>query len=252
MKIKIYPPPFAASEFCTRLLDSQEFFPRMGKTLHNGRNTVKFFEKSGQRIVVKRFGHLTLFNRWIYGFLRKSKAERAYRHAVRLRDLDIDTPEQIAFVEIRQRGLLQDSYFVSAYSDYLPLRPVTELYAERNESRDILDALSEFLVQIHAAGVLHKDLHIGNILYNSNSQDGYVFQVIDTNRMQFRRSLSMRQRLKNLRRLSCPAPAYLYILDQYARLVRSEPDTMQLKGTLLRLFYEMRQRMKRQIKRLFA
>lgn len=202
-------------------------------------------------MVVKRYGHLTFFNRVVYGFLRKSKAERAYRHAERLRRLGIDTPEEIAFAEIRWRGLLRESYFVSAYSDYRPLRPVTELYSQTQQAREILDALSEFLSRMHGAGVLHKDLNIGNILYKDDGWGGYIFQVIDTNRMEFRRTLSVRQRLKNLRRLSCPAPAYLYILDRYAGLIRADTDTLQLKGVVLRLFFEMRQRMKRRVKRMF-
>lgn len=228
------------------------FFSRNGETVHEGRNTIKLFETGGQRMVVKRYGRLSFFNRLVYGVFRKSKAERAYRHAIRLRKLGIDTPEEIAFVEIRQRGLLRDSYFVSAYSDYLPLRPVTELFMQTPKMRPILDALTEFLFRMHRAGVLHKDLNIGNILYKNDDRDGYVFQVIDTNRMKFRRRLSMRQRLDNLRRLSCPAPAYLYILDRYARLVRSDANVVQLRGAVSRLFFEMRQQMKQRIKRMLA
>lgn len=61
--------------------------------------------------------------------------------------------------------------------------------------------------------VLHKDLNIGNILYKDDGRGGYVFQLMDTNRMRFHRVLSMRQRLDNLRRLSCPVPAYLIFLS---------------------------------------
>lgn len=250
MRIEISPPHRKKSESFVRSLARPGFFSRNGETLHEGRNTIKRFETDGVRMVVKRYGHLSFFNRLIYGFLRKSKAERAYRHAARLRRLGIDTPEEIAFVEIRRRGLLRESYFVSAYSDYLPLQPITELYSQTQEARAILDALSEFLFRLHWAGVLHKDLNIGNILYKEDVRGGYVFQVIDTNRMEFRRTLSVRQRLKNLRRLSIPAPAYLYILDRYAGLIRSDANTVQLKGVVFRLFFEMRQRMKRRVKQM--
>ena len=112
----------------------------------------------------------------------------------------------------------------------------------------MLGALAAFLYRLHEAGVLHRDLNIGNILYKGDGQGGYVFQLIDTNRMTFCRRLSMRDRLDNLRRLSCPAPAYLYILDRYARLAHSNADSIQLKGAVMRLIFEMRQRLKRGVK----
>lgn len=219
--------------------------------IHDGRNTVRLFEIDGQRLAVKRYGHISLLNRLLYGFLRKSKAERAYRHAIRLRQLGVGTPEEVAFLEVRRHCLLDACYFVARYSDYKPLQPVTELDIQRPEVAAVLDALADFLFRMHNAGVLHKDLNIGNILYRGDRCSGYAFQVIDTNRMRFYRSLSMRRRLDNLRRLSCPAPVYLYILDRYARLANANTDSIQLTGAVMRLFFEMRQRAKRWVKSLW-
>lgn len=111
-----------------------------------------------------------------------------------------------------------------------------------------LDALAQYLFGIHNAGVLHKDLNIGNILYRRNRAGGYDFQLIDTNRMRFCRTLPLNVRLDNLRRLSCPAPAYLYLLDRYARLAHADRDSIQLRGAVMRLFFEMRQRLKYGVK----
>lgn len=121
MKFEINP-CYSTLESFVRSLAVPLFFARNGEVLHEGRNTLKLFEADGQRVVVKRYGRLSFFNRLVYGMLRKSKAERAYRHVVRLHKLGIDTPEELGFVEIRRRGLLRDSYFVSAYSDYLSYR----------------------------------------------------------------------------------------------------------------------------------
>lgn len=224
------------------------FFSENGITLHDGRNTIKSFSTSNGPIAVKRYGHLSLFNRLIYGKLRPSKAERAYRHAIRLRRLGIDSPEEVAVVEIRRYGLLEDSYFVAVQSDYKPLRSVTELDTQCPEVAAILDALSEFFFEMHEIGVLHKDLNIGNILYKETANGKYVFQVIDTNRMQFYHRLSRRKRLDNLRRLSCPTPAYLYILDRYARQINANADSVQLEGAIMRFVFEMLQRLKRGLK----
>lgn len=126
-----------------------------GKTLYEGRNIVKLYTQNGQRITVKSYGHLTLFNRLIYGSLRKSKAERAFRHAIRLQCLGIDTPEAIASLEIRHFGMLRDSYFVSAYTDYLPVSDITASFPQNPDSQNMLDQLAGFLVELHRTGVYH-------------------------------------------------------------------------------------------------
>lgn len=223
------------------------FFARNGVTLHDGRNIVKLFETDGVRLVVKSYARLSPFNRLAYGVLRKSKAVRAYLHADRLRRLGIDTPEEVAAVEIRRRGVMRQCYFVSLYTDYESIRPATELFMQREEAKRVLDGVAEFLVRMHGAGVEHKDLNAGNILYRKEN-GRYRFQVIDTNRMSFRRCLSMRRRLRNMRRLSCSAPAYLYILHRYAELLRTNANGVQLKGAVCRLAFEWRQRTKGKIK----
>ena len=101
-------------------------FARSGETLHDGRNTIKRFDCDGASLAVKRYGHISPLNRVVYGLLRCSKAERAYLHAARLRNLGIDTPEEVAFVEERHYGILRASYFISLYSDYRPVMEVIE------------------------------------------------------------------------------------------------------------------------------
>lgn len=247
MRIRISP-NCSTSESFVRSLVRPFFFDRGGKILREGRNTIKLFEACGQLYVVKRYGHLSYINRLVYGFLRKSKAERAYCHAQRLRRLGIDTPGEIAFLEIRRHGLLQRSYFVSEFSDYKSLCPIMEMDPQCDKAAPILEGLAGFLLRMHEAGVLHKDLNIGNILYREDGCGEYRFQVIDTNRMQFCRRLSLRKRLDNLRRLSCPAPAYLRILECYARLSHINTDSVQLQGAVMRLVFEMRQRSKHDLK----
>ena len=84
-------------------------------------------------------------NKVVYGTLRRSKAERAYLHAARLRDL-VDTPEEVAFVEERHYGILRASYFISLYSDY---RPVMEVIEETAPDADVqmglFDQLANFI-----------------------------------------------------------------------------------------------------------
>lgn len=224
------------------------WFARNGTELHRGRNILKTFEVDGHLLVVKKYGCLAAFNRLIYGIFRKSKAERAFLHAERLGNLGIDTPEGIAVIDIRRKGVLAESYFVSAYTDYQPLSSVTQDFSQDAEPMAILDALAYFLFRLHWTGVLHEDLNVGNILYKRSGRGGYSFQLVDTNRMSFHRTLTTRQRIRNLRRLSFNAAAYVHILDRYAALIGANSDAFQLKGVFVRLIFEMRRRMKRRLK----
>ena len=226
-------------------------FARSGETLHDGRNTIKHFDCDGLSLAVKRYGHISPLNKVVYGTLRRSKAERAYLHAARLRDLGVDTPEEVAFVEERHYGILRASYFISLYSDY---RPVMEVIEETAPDADVqmclFDQLANFIYHIHWAGILHRDLNIGNILCAESLPGKFSFQLIDTNRMEFRQHLSMQMRMHNLRRLSCPLTIYLAVLESYALIIRAERDSLQLKGVWYRLLFENRKRFKSRVRRL--
>lgn len=226
-------------------------FARNGVLLHDGRNTIKRFNCNGTSLAVKRYGRISPLNKIVYGTLRRSKAERAYLHAARLRNLGIDTPEEVAFIEERRCGILQASYFISLYADY---RPVMKLIEEKASDADVqmglFDHLASFIYHIHWAGILHRDLNIGNILCAERETGKFSFQLIDTNRMEFRKNLSMQMRMHNLRRLSCPLTIYLSILESYALIVRVERDSLQLKGVWYRLLFENRKRFKSRLKTL--
>lgn len=202
-------------------------FARSGTVLHDGRNTIKRFDSDGTSLAVKRYGLISMLNKVVYGTVRRSKAERAYLHAVRLRNLGVDTPEEVAFVEERRYGILQVSYFISLYSDYRPVMELIEGKAlDANIQKGLFDQLATFIHHIHWAGILHRDLNIGNILCAEKQPGVFSFQLIDTNRMEFRQNLSMLMRMRNLRRLSCPLTVYLSILESYALIVRSERDSL--------------------------
>ena len=226
-------------------------FARSGEILHDARNTIKRFDCDGLSLAIKRYGHISPLNKIVYCTLRRSKAERAYLHAARLRNLGIDTPEEVAFVEERHYGILWTSYFISLYSDY---RPVMEVIEEKASDADgpepLLNRLAGFIFHIHWAGILHRDLNIGNILCAERQPGKFSFQLIDTNRMEFRQILSMQERMHNLRRLSCPLTIYLSILEKYALILRTERDSLQLKGVLYRLLFEKRERFKSRLKTL--
>ena len=73
----------ALNEFVQSLPDQFDTLPD-AEVLHQGRNVVKMVEREGVRMVVKSYRHLSLVNRLLYGWVRRSKAVRAYRYAERL------------------------------------------------------------------------------------------------------------------------------------------------------------------------
>jgi tRNA A-37 threonylcarbamoyl transferase component Bud32 len=226
-----------------------ELFDREGEVLHAGRNTIKAFEAEGERLVVKRFKRPNLLRAVIYTFFRRSKARRSYEHAVRLRALGVDSPEPVAWSEYRRNGLITETYFVSRRSDYAPLTAATERFPT-SDSLPVLEAFARFTVRLHEKGICHEDFNQTNILWRHDEATGrYDFQLIDINRMKFlRRPLRPDECMINLRRLSCPAVAFLYILDRYAETRQWDMDDTLLRGTFFRLLFGRRQQFKKRFR----
>ena len=113
----------------------------------------------------------------------------------------------------------------------------------------MLEAFARFAVQLHEKGIEHRDFNHGNILWDRTPAGAYRFQLIDINRMHFDdRPLSSRACMINLRRLSCPAVAFLYILDRYAETRQWDMDDTLLRGTFFRLLFGRRQQFKKRFK----
>lgn len=217
------------------------------KVLRSGRNEVRLFTVDGQRVVVKSFCRISALNRVVYGTFRQSKAMRAYFNALKLTQLGFGTPEPIAAIDVRRHGLLRQSFYVYAYSDYGDMKELLEHYPDKR-LEPLLDSLAAFIHRMYETGVLHHDFNVMNLLYRRCEGGEYDFQLIDINRMDFRRRLSARQRLSNLRRFNCKPAAYLYLLERYAEMTKMDCEMTQLRGMGFRLldtlWHEMKQRIK--------
>ena len=222
--------------------------PDFGTILHSGRNVIKVVEIDGIKLVVKNYCHISLFNRIIYGSIRKSKSHRAFYHAIRLSRLGIDSPEAIAAIDVRRNCRLVDSYFISLYSDYKSMTIINDYLHDTLALEPLMSAVAGFIIKLHSAGVLHRDLNISNILYSKAEDEEYKFQIVDTNRMSFKQKLTVRERVENLRRLSCVPATYCYILEQYTKQIRLQDHNFELKGILARLIFDERQRIKQRVK----
>lgn len=299
MSFVINPKYTFLTDFVRQLEIPGNFFKMDSCTiLHDGRNKIALYDIEGVKIVVKSFGHISLPNKIIYGRFRKSKAQRAYEFAVKLKQAGISTPEEVAYIEVRRGGLLSESFYISLYTDYKSMLPLfykrTLTPEEFSHITPLLDSLSQFLHKVHQAGVLHNDLNYTNILYkelpgagktdvslnsapgtsgaasgngsdvisyvaSDNSSDivvgngkkgrqDYDFTLIDINRMEFRKELSLKERIHNLRRLNVSIPAHIYIMERYASLLGIDPRMVQLHLIDLRYKFEYKRRRRDKIK----
>lgn len=242
MKIIIHPKYQSARSFISEI---PKRFETEGEMIHDGRNTVKRFKTNENEWVVKRYKNPNIFQRIAYSFFKKSKAERAYMYADRLRKADIDTPEGIAYIEDKKLGLLHFSYFISpaCYDPCIfPALVDTKDYDHR-----LADALTAFFVKLHAKGVLHGDLNLNNILYHQDKKGEFHFSVIDTNRSLFKASLSRLECLDNLKRVTHRRDLLEYIVERYASLRRW--DLYESVETVMEALdkFEKRRQMKRKL-----
>ncbi len=60
--------------------------------------------------VVKYFKIPYFINKIVYTFFKKSKAQKSYEYALKIKDF---TPKPIGYIEFYKFGLLDESYFVS-------------------------------------------------------------------------------------------------------------------------------------------
>ncbi len=193
-----------------------------GEVIYQGRNMLKVFTKGDLLLNVKRYRVPNVVNRYVYMGLRKPKGERAYRYALRLGELGINTPTPIAFMRESRACSLGYSYFVSMQ---MPHSRRFYEFADHDtitsEQEIILDKFGKFTAHLHKNGVYHKDYSPGNILFEN--RDGEVdFCIIDINRMRFGK-ITFKQGCANFARIWGPPLAFEIIANSYAREMGYDP-----------------------------
>ena len=216
-KIVINPQYESFSAFIKSIPD---IYDKEGEMLYDERNKVKRFLKNNILFVVKRYKNPLFFQQFDYTFIRPSKAKRAYLFALRLKEFQINTPEAVAYIETKKKGLFYTGYFISLNCDDSDAR----ILRKDSFDKKIADDLASFLVDIHKKGFLHGDLNLSNILYHQDTNGCYNFTVIDINRSKFKTNPSREECLNNMKRLTHQKDLLRYIIQQYAQIRRWNPD----------------------------
>lgn len=220
MPVKHINPNFRILDKFINSLDVKGFYESTpAKTLYRKRNALRKFHQENLDFVVKSFEHTVLLNKYVYGLgIRQTKAERGYTNAMRLLSMELDTPQPIATVEVRKGGRLQRSYFAYMYSSLLPLLDVENGFhdlSKEDQDRWVED-ITDYLITLHGKGVLHRDLHLNNILYKDRADGCRHFQLIDINRMDFKKKITPKERMENLALLTHDEDLSERILRAYA------------------------------------
>jgi tRNA A-37 threonylcarbamoyl transferase component Bud32 len=187
-----------------------------GDVIHAGRNQIIGFTVEGVEIAVKRYKPVNFFQQIAYSYFCKTKAEKSFIYAKYFNEHGINSPEEVAYIEANQGLMFRYGYFISLKSDYKPA--FSELVDKEDYDKQLATGVAKVLVKMHANGILHGDLNLGNFLYKITDSGEYLFSVIDTNRSKILdREPSEKQCIRNMSTLTFRRDLYAYIAGEYAR-----------------------------------
>lgn len=204
------------------LLNIKSYFQENLNTIHKARNELKVIKYKDLQTVVKAFKVPNIVNQIVYAYFRDSKAKKSYENAVKLRELGVNTPDPIGYIEFYRTFLFKESFFIAKKFDYE--FTIREPLRNKNlENRiDIIKAFVLFTYDLHKKGVYHKDYSAGNILV-TKKDDTWEFYVVDINRMEFK-PINLELGLDNFAKLWLDEDDLDLIAKEYAKLSNVEEN----------------------------
>lgn len=198
-----------------------------GKILVNGqRNIIKLFEFEEITLSIKSFKKPNLINKIVYRYFRKSKARRSFEFASKLMEMQIGTPQPVAFFENYDFIGLKDSYYVCEHlENVFEFREIVQ--NEAFENRDfIIRKFTQFTFEMHEKGIEFLDHSPGNTLIRKNTDGSYSFFLVDLNRMQFHETMNFQTRMKNLSKITHKKDMIAVMSNEYAKLSGDDENTV--------------------------
>ncbi len=190
-------------------------FPFFKHTIYARRNILKTTQFQGENLVVKSFQIPHLLNKIVYGTIRKSKAQRSFEYAQKLKSLGICTPQPVGYYEIQNGLLFGTSYYVSQLSKCR--YTINDLVVQNDfpEREQILADLALFTAKLHDLGILHLDYSAENILFD-RIDDKTRLELVDLNRMRFCK-IDLQIGCQNFERLNFDSESLTLLAKVYAK-----------------------------------
>ena len=185
------------------------------------RNIIKIIKLNDFDLNIKAFKVPNVINQIAYKFFRKSKAQRSFEYANKLKKLNIGTPNPIAYFEYKKGLFFKKSFYVSEQLNCdLTYR---ELIHDFNypDYDNILRAFTRFTFNLHEKGIQFLDHSPGNTLIKKQDDNTYRFYLVDLNRMNFG-TLNFETRIKNFARLSKHKSMVEVMSDEYAKCIGAD------------------------------
>ena len=198
-----------------------------GKILVNGqRNIIKLFEFEEITLSIKSFKKPNLINKIVYRYFRKSKASRSFEFASKLMEMQIGTPQPVAFFENYDFVGLKESYYACEHlENVFEFREIVQ--NETFENRDfIIRKFTQFTFEMHEKGIEFLDHSPGNTLIRKNNDGSYSFFLVDLNRMQFHETIDFKTRMKNLSKITHKKDMIAVMSNEYAKLSNGDETTI--------------------------
>jgi tRNA A-37 threonylcarbamoyl transferase component Bud32 len=144
----------------------------------------------GEKIFLKRDRTKDWFESTKYLFL-PTRARKEWFVAYQSQKRNLKIPKPVGWMEKGHWGLVSESYYLSeAVGSGISLVDLVP------GARFPLEELVKIVREIHQAGLFHKDLHVGNFLW-----DGQSLFLTDLHRAEIGKAVSLRRRLWNLSHL---------------------------------------------------
>jgi serine/threonine protein kinase len=217
------------------------YFMESNVVLQDDRNMIKVIDFNNESLVIKSYKKPSFFIGFIYTFVQKSKAWRAYEYGLRISEF---TPGVIARIEYLN-PLLSKSYLICEKfeAEFNLQKP---LFYNHPDKEAIFSQFAEFVYELHQQDIFHKDLSPGNILIKKSGEK-YQFKIIDINRMSFKK-LSKRQRAENFNKLWAHDSDLELMLKVYAKSAQFDEESFVRLGLEFNQKNKDRKTRKRKIK----
>lgn len=196
-----------------------EIFKTSGELIGSEkRNVIKVFEIEGFSINIKSFKKPNFLNSFIYGYIRKSKAQRSFEYAKILLSKNIGTPQPFAYYENKTLTGLKESFYFSLQQD-VDLMFRNLIFEPNYPNRDeIIKQSATFFFKIHNQGIEFIDNTAGNTIIKKVAENKYAFYLVDLNRMSFHKEFSLEQRVNNIAKLTTDSYINKKFSEAYAPL----------------------------------